>query len=344
METLWYAILAVMLVAYAVLDGFDFGAGIVHLFVARTDEERRDVLAAIGPVWDGNEVWLIASGGVLVFAFPRAYAASFSGLYLPLMIVLWLLVLRGVSIEFRSKLENPLWRAGWDATFSMASAAMAIVLGVAIGNLVRGVPLDDSGFFEEDLFAVDGSRAGAIDAYTALLGVFSLATLGAHGATYLAFKTSDALQERSRAAASRLWQIVIGLGVAATIATAWLERPFFASFLRRPVLWPLPVVAFACALVALAALRRGRDLLAFLASSGLIVAMLLATAGTLFPVILRSTLSAAFTIDAFGAAASPRSLARGLFVWIPAMALAVAYFVFLYREFRGKVGAAERHY
>ena len=121
MAATWYLLIAMMLITYAVLDGFDFGAGILHLFVAKTDAERREVLGAIGPVWDGNEVWLIASGGVLVFAFPRAYSAAFSGLYLPLMMVLWLLVLRGIAIEFRSKLDHPLWRAAFDAVFAFAS-------------------------------------------------------------------------------------------------------------------------------------------------------------------------------------------------------------------------------
>ena len=138
--TLWFVLIGCMLVTYVVLDGFDFGAGIVHPFVARTDDERRTVIAAIAPVWDGNEVWLIAGGGVSFFAFPRAYATGFSGFYLPLMMVLWLLIMRGLSIEFRSKEGNPLWRAFWDTTFFVSSTLMTIVLGAALGNLIRGVP------------------------------------------------------------------------------------------------------------------------------------------------------------------------------------------------------------
>ena len=139
MGTIWYILIALMLATYVVLDGFDFGAGIVHLLVARNDDERRTVLASIGPVWDGNEVWLIAVGGVIVFAFPRAYACGFSGFYLPLMMVLWLLILRGLSVEFRSREANPLWRSFWDGGFFVSSALMAIVLGAALGNLIRGV-------------------------------------------------------------------------------------------------------------------------------------------------------------------------------------------------------------
>src|SRR5260370_944031 len=142
METIWFILVASMLTVYVVLDGFDFGAGILHLLVAKTDAERRTVLGAIGPVWDGNEVWLVASGGVLFFAFPRAYAAGFSGFYLPLMIVLWLLILRGLSIEFRSREPNGLWRSFWDGTFALSSALMAIVLVAALANILRGWPLD----------------------------------------------------------------------------------------------------------------------------------------------------------------------------------------------------------
>src|SRR5438045_7729085 len=146
MATIWFLLIALMLAVYVVLDGFDFGAGILHLFVARSDAERRTVLAAIGPVWDGNEVWLIASGGVLVFAFPRAYSAGFSGFYMPLMMALWLLILRGISIEFRSHQPNPLWRSFWDGAFAFSSTLMAVLLGAALGNILRGVPPTEHGF------------------------------------------------------------------------------------------------------------------------------------------------------------------------------------------------------
>src|SRR6266436_346348 len=152
MVAVWFGLVSGMLAVYAVLDGFDFGVGAVHHIVARTDEERRTVLAAIGPVWDGNEVWLIAAGGVLFMAFPRVYATAFSGFYLALMIVLWLLILRGVAIEARSRQENPLWREFWDTTFALASALLAVVLGVALGNVVRGVPVDGTGLFFIPLF------------------------------------------------------------------------------------------------------------------------------------------------------------------------------------------------
>src|SRR5215213_9803227 len=181
MESVWYIIIAVMLAVYVVLDGFDLGAGILHLFVAKSDTERRTVFASIGPVWDGNEVWLIASGGVLVYAFPRAYSAGFSGFYMPLMMALWLLLLRGISIEFRSHEPNPLWRSFWDGAFAFSSTLMTIVLGAALGNVVRGVPVDATGFFSGPLFTnfSPGRHPGVLDWYTVLIGVFTLLALAA---------------------------------------------------------------------------------------------------------------------------------------------------------------------
>jgi cytochrome d ubiquinol oxidase subunit II len=343
MHAAWFAILALMLTAYAVLDGFDFGAGIVHVFVARSDEERRTVLSAIGPLWDGNEVWLIASGGAFVFAFPRAYAAAFSGLYLALMLVLWLLVLRGVAIEFRSKADNPLWRTAWDGVFASASAAMAVVLGVALGNVVRGVPLDASGYFHEDLFAVMGAaHAGAIDPFTAVFGAFALSALGAHGATFLAWKTEGPVRRRSLAAARWLWGTTLVLGAAETLFTATAQPQFFRRVLGRPWLWPLPPVAVAGAGVAIRSLRfGGGELRGFLGSCTFLTSMLLATAGALYPTLLKSTVDEAFSLDAYNAASGERGLEVGLYLWAPAIALAVGYFWYLFRSFRGKVRGAE---
>src|SRR6202795_3044824 len=173
METLWFCLVAVMLALYVLLDGFDLGAGAVHFLVAKTEEERRQVIASIGPVWDGNEVWLLAAAGTLYFAFPALYAASFSGFYLPLMMVLWLLMLRGISIEFRSHVESPVWRPLWDVVFGGASALLAIFFGAALGNVVRGVPLDASGFFFLPLWTDfwTGGQLGILDWYTLAIGL-----------------------------------------------------------------------------------------------------------------------------------------------------------------------------
>lgn len=345
METLWYAILAAMLTAYVVLDGFDFGAGVLHLLVARTDDERRRILGAIGPLWDGNEVWLIASGGVFIFAFPRAYAAAFSGLYLALMIVLWLLVLRGVAIEFRGHSQHPLWRAAWDATFAGASALLALVFGVALGNVVRGVPLGPDGYFQEDLFAgLHGTPPGAIDPFTAVYGLFSLAILAAHGATFLAWKTDGDLHARCVVLGTRLWRGVLPAIGVLTVWTAWGQADFLATLQHRPWLWPLPLLALGLAWTAGRSLRQGRDLRAFLASCGSIVSLLGATAGAMYPTLLRSTLDARHSLDVHNASVPEATLRLGVLLWLPAIALAVGYFWYLFRSFRGKVEAGAYHH
>ena len=190
----WFVVLAAMLTGYAVLDGFDLGAGILHLWLGRTADERARVIDAIGPVWNGNEVWLIAAGGAMVAAFPRLYAASFSGFYLALMLVLWLLLLRGIAIEFRHQVDSELWREAWDVVFAGSSTLLALLFGVAVGNVLRGVPLDAEGQFR-------GSFALMLNPFAVLAGLVSVAVLAVHGAAWIALKTDGALQARARRAA-----------------------------------------------------------------------------------------------------------------------------------------------
>lgn len=339
MATIWFWILAVMVTIYVILDGFDFGAGILHLAVAKNDVERRTVLAAIGPVWDGNEVWLIASGGVMVYAFPRVYAAGLSGFYMPLMMALWLLVLRGLSIEFRSQQANPLWRSFWDGLFFLASALMTIVLGAALGNVIRGVPLEANGYFSGPLFTnfQPGGNPGVLDWYTALVGLFALGTLAAHGACYLIWKTSGPVQARSAALAPRLWVIVLILGVLTTLATEHVQPRLYASLLARPWTWLLAVLIPASLVTVFLALHRKWELTAFLASAGFILSLLAATAAGQFPDMLVSTRNPAYNLTITNAAAGSLSLRVGLVWWLLAIVLAIGYFVCLFRSFRGKV-------
>jgi cytochrome d ubiquinol oxidase subunit II len=237
----FFAIVAVMLTVWAVLDGFDFGVGVVHRIAARTEEERGRALATILPVWDGNEVWLVAAGGVLLLAFPRAYAAAMSGMYLALIVVLWLLVFRGISIELRGHVAHPLWRAAWDSMFALSSTVLAFVAGVALGNVVRGVPIGPTGWFHLDLFALRGERVAAIDGYTGLIGLLSVVVLAAHGASYLAWKTDGGLHERASTLAKIAWRVTVPLAVGATVATGFVRPAMFAAIARRPWAWPLPV-------------------------------------------------------------------------------------------------------
>jgi cytochrome d ubiquinol oxidase subunit II len=339
MATTWYFLVAAMLTAYVVLDGFDLGAGVLHLAVAKTDVERRTVLAAIGPVWDGNEVWLVAAGGSLVFAFPRLYAAALSGFYLPVMVLLWVLVLRGVAIELRSRLENKLWCAFWDAVFAGASGTVAFVLGVALGNVVRGVPLDPSGYFAAPLFTdfLPGETPGALDWYTVLFGALAVACVAVHAAGYLIWKTTGPVNERARALFPRVWFTAAALLALVTAATPFVSPRLFGTLAQRPWAWPFPLVSVSSAVAALLAARRGRERAAFVGTAVFLAATLAAAALALYPTLLPSTLDRSYDLDAFNASSSARGLALGLFWWVPALAIAVGYFVVLFRWIRGKV-------
>jgi cytochrome d ubiquinol oxidase subunit II len=342
-ETAWFILVALMLVAYVVLDGFDLGAGAVSLFVARTKDERRLVLRAIGPVWDGNEVWLLAAGGALFFAFPLLYASSFSGFYLPLMMVLWLLMLRGVGVEMRSHINDPLWWSFFDGTFAVASMLLTVFFGAAIGNVVRGVPLGADGYFFEALwtnFKV-GPHPGILDWYTVLTGVLALVALSVHGAQYIALKTEGGLADRSRRAATFGWPLLLILTVASLVATLSIRPHALDNFRSHPWGWIVPL-AVAVALAAMPYFQaRRRDFAAFLSSTLYLTAMLGGAAFALYPTLLPASTDPALSLTIHNTKTGAHSLSVGFVWWIIGMALALAYFIFLYRMFRGKVSLDE---
>lgn len=339
METLWFILVALMLTAYVVLDGFDLGAGIISPFVARNHDERRLILRAIGPVWDGNEVWLLAAGGALFFAFPLLYASSFSGFYLPLMIVLWLLMLRGVGIELRSHVSDPLWWSFFDSVFAISSLLLAIFFGAAIGNVIRGVPLDSDGYFFEALwtnFRV-GTNPGILDWYTVLTGVLALVTLTVHGAHYVALKTEDRVNTRARRVATLGWLALVLLTVLSLVATLYVRPQVTDNFRLRPWGWIIPVVVLASLVAMFLSLRKGHDRGAFLLSTTYIVGMLGGAAFAMYPYLLPASTNPAYSLTIYNAKTGAYSLRVGLVWWGLGMVLAIAYFTFLYRSFKGKV-------
>ena len=346
METLWFILVGFMLTMYVILDGFDLGAGFLAPFVARDERERRTILRAIGPVWDGNEVWLIAAGGTLFFTFPLLYASSLSGFYLPLMIVLWLLMLRGLSIELRGHIDQPMWGQFWDAFFFLGSALLAIFLGAAVGNVVRGVALDEHGRFFAPLwtdFNPRGALPGILDPYTILIGMLALATLALHGANYLAHKTEEALQTRTRRAGRVAWAAVLGLTTLATIFTFWLRTSMLARFGEHPIGLLFPLLALGSLATVALMQRRGHDGRALLASGGYIIGMMASTAFALFPTILPAV-DSAYSLTIYNAASPRYGLVVGLVWWSIGMVLAAIYFVMIYRMFRGKVRLDEAGY
>src|SRR5215208_475858 len=258
-----------MVTMYVVLDGFDLGVGALHLLLGKTDEEREQATAAIGPVWNGNEVWLIASGGVLFMAFPTAYAGAFSGLYFGLIMVLWLLVGRGLALELRHQIDNPLWRSACDGVFFLASAALALVFGVALGNVVRGVPLGADGYFSLPLFNI-------LNWYALLVGVFGLLVLAAQGASFLAFRGTGALAERARRWARRLWIVELVLFVALIGPTYAVRDEMLTNLVDHPWRLVFPLLAVG-ALGAMFSFQRARDWARSFYASCLFIAGLLTT-------------------------------------------------------------------
>lgn len=339
MESIWFCLVAAMIAVYVILDGFDLGAGIVHLLVARTDAERRTVIASIGPVWDGNEVWLLAGGGTLYFAFPALYASSFSGFYLPLMMVLWLLILRGTAVEFRNHVDSLVWHPLWDAAFAAASALLAIFFGAALGNVVRGVPLSSSGEFFLPLWTdfLPGPDAGILDWYTVLIAVAALVALTVHGALWVALKTEGSLEHRARRLASSAWWPLLLLVVAITISSFRLQPHLQQSFAARPWGYVFPLTALA-GLIGLRILNAARQSLeAFLASCVFLFGMLTSAAFGLFPYVLPSNADPALSLSIYNAAAPAYGLRVGLFWFIPGTLLAIGYFVYTYRHSSGKI-------
>jgi len=337
--TVWFCLVAIMIAGYVVLDGFDLGAGIVHLFVARTDQERRRVLRSIGPVWDGNEVWLLAGGGTLYFAFPALYAAAFSGFYLALMVVLWLLILRGISIEFRSHIDSPIWGPFWDLIFGGSSALLALLFGAALGNVVRGVPLGSDGFFFLPLWTdfQPGKNAGIVDWYTLATGGASFVALTAHGCYWVAARTEGDLERRARALGAKVWWAVLGFTALITLLSFQLQPHLAEQFSAHPWGYCFPLIA----LSGLAGMQlygaHRRDMPAFLSSCLYLVGMLTSLAFGVFPYVLPSNLSAAAGLTIFNAAATEYGLYVGLVWFIPGMILAALYSIFVYRRLAGKV-------
>jgi cytochrome d ubiquinol oxidase subunit II len=326
---IWFLLVGVLLVGYAVLDGFDLGAGILNPFVAKTDDERRTVLRSIGPVWDGNEVWLLTAGGALFAAFPLVYATVFSGFYLALMLLLAALIFRAVALEFRDQMEGAGWRRAWDVAFFLGSAVPALLLGVAIGNIIRGLPLNAAGEYT-------GGLIGLLTPFPLMVGLLVVALVTTHGAAWLLVKTDGALADRSRRAALAGWVGVVVLWVLATLSSLALATDRWDAF-ANPLAWIAPAVVVV-ALVAFPLLvRAGRDLGAF-AASALGIAGMIATMGIgLYPNLVPALEVPARSITIEKAASSDLTLTVMLAITLIGIPLVLAYTAFVYSRFRGKV-------
>lgn len=328
-----------MLTMFVVLEGFDIGAGMLQYVVGKTEADRRTVIAAIGPLWSWHEVWLVGFGGTFLLAFPAMMTAAFSGFYLALFLLVWSLLLRGISIEVSGHIDGPLWSAGWHFCFVVSNVLLAVLIGAALGNVVRGVPLDSQGTFALPLFTNFRPRGsvGILDWYTLSVAAFLLLTLAAHGATGLALKTDSRVHDRSTTAAKSLWKIVFGALVIITIET-WHVRPgFFSAMLHQPFGW-LGMLGIGTGFISiLRGLKTHRDSLALIGSVLFIAGLMIAGAAGIFPLILRSTIAPEYSLSAYRTAADAHSLAIGIVWWPIALVFAFGYFWFIYRNYSGKV-------
>jgi len=339
MGFIWFSIVAVMLVAYVVLDGFDLGVGILHPFLARSEQERQLMLRSIGPVWDGNEVWLLAGGGTLYFAFPLLYASAFSGFYLALMIVLWLLIMRGASIELRMQIDMGLWRTFFDGLFFFSSAVLAIFYGAALANVIRGVPLHADGYFFLPLWTDwrVGPQPGILDWYTVIGGVVAFVALAEHGALYLAVKTEADLQTRARIFAKRLWTALCFVTLVSLPGSTIARPDTLTNYKAYPIAFAVPVVVLLALFGMFQFSRKGDDRKAFACSCVYLTVMMVGAAIALYPRLLPSTTGAEYDITVAKALSGPHTLHVGLIWWAFGMCLALLYFIIVYRMFRGKV-------
>ena len=328
LNTLWFLLIGVLMAGYAVLDGFDLGVGTLHLFT-KDETERRIMMNSIAPVWDGNEVWLLTGGGALFAAFPPVYATVFSGFYLAFMLLLVALILRAVSFEFRGKVESAAWRRCWDVAFGVGSLVPALLYGVAVGNVLRGLETDASGRVVTTLF-------GLLNPFALLIGVLGLALFILHGASWLALKTEGALQERARRQAAWAWIAVIGLYAVSTVAS-FAQSPFlFERWFANPRTWILFALLLAACVTGPAALRAARYGRALGASALALVCVIALAAEGLFPRLVptRPDLGASLTV--YNAASTPYTMRVMLVIALIGMPFVIAYTAVIYRAFRGK--------
>jgi cytochrome d ubiquinol oxidase subunit II len=335
LQAAWFLLVGVLLAGYAILDGFDLGVGTLHLFLARGETERRILVNGVGPVWDGNEVWLLTGGGALFAAFPAVYATVFSGFYVALMLLLTALILRAVALEFRGKEDSPRWRAAWDRAFALGSVLPALLLGVALGNILRGLPLDADGEFA-------GTFLGLLNPFAVLVGLLTVALFALQGSSWLLLKTEGDLRERARRAARGSWLAFVVLWLAATLASRFAAAERWSVF-ASAVAWLVPaVMVLALASYPLALARQGA--LAFLSSSTIVAAALAIVGVSLYPALVPALGSAHPGLTIRNAASSDLTLRTMLVIALCGMPAVIGYTIFIYRQFSGPVRLDEASY
>lgn len=336
LNLLWFVLLGVLLAGYAILDGFDLGVGILHL-VARNDKERRLMINSIGPLWDGNEVWLVTFGGAMFAAFPSAYATVFSGFYVAFMLLLFTLIFRAVSLEFRGKRESEAWKHFWDWSFFSASALATFLFGVAAGNALIGIPIDANGIFA-------GSFFDLIRPYPILIGLLTVSFAAMHGAIYLFLKTEGELQQLLHRWMWRGFGFTMIFYILATIFTLTMIPDATRNFHEHSWSWIIVVLTVLAFANIPRAIYTGRPFYAFLSSSSTILALVFLFSLTLYPNLVVSNILPAYSLDIYNAASSQKTLGIMAIIALIGMPFVLAYTTAIYWAFRGKVKISEHSY
>jgi cytochrome d ubiquinol oxidase subunit II len=329
LETIWFILWGVLWAVYFMLDGYDLGLGTLMPFLARSETDRRLIYRAMGPFWDGNEVWLITAGGVTFAAFPTTYAVMFSSLYSALMLILFALIFRGVSFAFRGEVDNPRWRAFWDGCLVVGSFLPALLLGVAFANIFRGLPIDAAGIYRGNLFTL-------LNPYGLAGGLLFVLLFLMHGSLWLAVKSEGALQDRAAAMARRLWPVLLVVAALFLLATR-MGTPLFYNYWAHPVLLLIPTLAVAALIYTWVLMRRSSWWKAWFASSLTIVGVTLFGVVGLYPNLFPSSLDPAASLTAFNSASSPLTLKIMLGVALTFVPLVIAYQTWVHYLFKGKV-------
>lgn len=325
LQIIWFILIAVLITGYALLDGFDLGVGNLHLFT-KTDEERQTMFYLIGPFWDSNQVWLLTGGGAIFAAFPMVYATVFSGFYLALMLLLFALIFRAVSIEFRHLLNTSRWTKAWDLGFSLGSILPSILFGVAMGNLLRGIPLDAGYNFA-------GSFFDLLNPYALVLGLFSLTMFTMHGAAFIIARTDGNLHAKARLWARNVWLVYVPLFVVITLWSYIATPRLFDNFFNQPALFVVPLLAVGGMLYYPVALIKGSKVKPFLASAVNILGMLGIVAISLFPYLVPSSPGLGNSLTLYNSSSSQLTLTVMLIMASIGMPLVIGYTSYIYKKF-----------
>jgi cytochrome bd ubiquinol oxidase subunit II len=336
LNTIWFMLIGVLLTSYAILDGFDLGVGMLHLFV-KGDENRRILINSIGPVWDGNEVWLITGGGALFAAFPHVYATVFSGFYTALILLLFALIFRAISLEFRSKQPMKWWRQAWDTAFSVSSFLIALLMGVALGNIITGIPIDSSKEFA-------GSFFGLLNPYALLVGITTVSLFIMHGTIYAAMKTEGELQKTILGYIKKMFIVFVILYIIVTAATTAFYPHMLNNFQNTPAFFVVVLLNILAIVNIQRELKRKKEFAAFISSCVSIASLMIIFAIGIFPNVVLSNPNPENSLTIYSAASSQKTLGIMLIIACIGMPLVIAYTTIIYWVFRGKVKIDQTSY